>query len=243
MEKLIITGAEGKIGTIIKEPLSDLYEVHQVDQMKSSSGRSYQADIADFVSLRKVFETIGNPMYVIHLAADSRVDAPWESVVKNNIIGTRNVYECARLFRIKRLVFASSNHVTGGYEGIPPTLHKQENPRVITVNDPVRPDGDYGNSKLFGEGLARQYYELYGIQSICLRIGTVTREDNPHIDERMKKTWLSHRDLIQLIKKSLEASVEFGIYYGVSNNSGRFWNISNAQKELGYEPVDDASSI
>ena len=57
------------------------------------------------------------------------------------------------------------------------------------------------------------------------------------------KTWLSHRDLVQLVRKSLESDVEFGIYYGVSDNTGRFWDISNAEKELGYKPEDNAAEI
>ena len=55
------------------------------------------------------------------------------------------------------------------------------------------------------------------------------------------KTWLSHRDLVQLVNKSLGSNVMFGIYFGVSANMSVFWDISNARSELGYEPVDDAS--
>ena len=243
MEKLLITGSEGKIGTVLKGPLNNLYEVYAVDQVEGSSDRFYQADISYLELLKEVFKKIRDVKYVIHLAADSRIDAPWESILKNNIIGTKNVYGCAKLFGVRRIIFASSNHVTGGYEGIPPILHKQKNPRIITIHDPVWPDSDYGSSKLFGEGLAKQYLSLYGIQSICLRIGTVTKEDDPTVDERMRKTWLSHRDLTQLVIKALQAPIEFGIYYGVSNNRGRFWDIANAQKELGYQPVDNANLV
>ena len=55
------------------------------------------------------------------------------------------------------------------------------------------------------------------------------------------QTWLSHRDLAQLVKKSISARINFGIYYGVSNNDGRFWDIANAEKELGYIPQDNAA--
>jgi hypothetical protein len=54
--------------------------------------------------------------------------------------------------------------------------------------------------------------------------------------------WLSHRDLIQLIQKSLTTKVQFGIYFGISNNKDAFWDISNARAELGFEPVDDGSA-
>lgn len=122
-------------------------------------------------------------------------------------------------------------------------MHKQENPQKISINDPVRPDSDYGSSKIFGEAVARQYFEFYGIKSICLRLGSVLGDDDPGRDERDMKTWFSHRDLSQLVKKSLLSDIGFGIYYGVSNNKGMFWDISNAKEEIGYEPRDYASSV
>jgi len=162
----------------------------------------------------------------------------------HSILATRNVFEAAKERRVKRIVFASSNHVTGGYEGIPPTLHLSGNPRMVTTLDPIRPDSDYGTSKAFGEAVARQYHELYGIESVCLRIGTVLADNDPRKNKRFLKTWLSHDDLVQLVKKSIcSENVKFGIYYGVSNNKGRFWDISNAEQELDFHPQDDASSL
>jgi UDP-glucose 4-epimerase len=171
------------------------------------------------------------------------MDADWDSVFINNIGGTKNIYEAARVFGVKRIVFASSNHATGAYEGFPPSLHLQQAPKRITTSDPIRPDGFYGVSKASGEAIARMYYELYDIESICLRIGSVTSANDPRVNPRYECTWLSHRDLAQLVKKSLLAEIKFGIYFGVSNNAKRFWDISNAEKELGYQPEDDASKL
>ena len=188
-----------------------------------------------------VFEKIGKIDCIIHLAADSRIDADWKSVLKNNIIETKNVYECARIYGVKKVVFASSNHVTGGYENVFPKLYKLKIPPQIKVTDPIRPDSDYATSKVFGEAIARQYFELYGIHSICLRIGTVMEDNNPTKNERTMRTWSSHDDLIQLITKSILSEQPFGIYYGVSNNKGRFWDISNAETEIGYHSKDNAT--
>jgi nucleoside-diphosphate-sugar epimerase len=188
-----------------------------------------------------VLQTASPLPYVIHLAADPRVNAEWPSVLTNNIIGTRNLYEAAKDKGIKRVIFASSNHVTGAYEGIPPSLHPQVSPVLITTQHLIRPDGYYGVSKVFGEAIARMYYELHGLESVCLRIGWVLKDDDPTKNEQARRIWLSHRDLVQLVKRSLLAEVKFGIYYGVSNNKHRFWDISNAKEELGYEPEDDAS--
>ncbi|HDL60230.1 MAG TPA: NAD(P)-dependent oxidoreductase [candidate division WOR-3 bacterium] len=235
-KKLLITGIEGTIGRILREALSG-YEIYGVDIKDSHFPKYFKVDISDYPMLEEVFREV-MPDYVVHLAADPRVHAPWESVLKNNIIGTRNIYECAKKFGVKKIVFASSNHVTGCYEN--PELYSKENPRKITVYDPIRPDGDYAVSKVFGEALAREYFELYGISSICLRIGAVLRDNDPPRDKRLMKIWLSHNDLIQLVEKSLSSDVKFGIYYGISNNRGSFLDISNARRELGYEPQDDA---
>lgn len=240
--KILVTGYSGIIGHILMSELAGDFELYGVDvRVTEQRSNVFQADLSDRKEARKVLEHVFPVDCIIHLAADSDPDAIWESVLKNNIMATKNVYELARLHRVKRVIFASSNHVTGMYEGKPRMLHKQTNPRMITVRDEVRPDGDYGASKAFGEALARQYFELYNIESICLRIGTVLVDDDPTRDERHRKTWLSHSDLVHLVRRSIVTGTTFGIYYGVSNNKGRFWDISNARAEIGFEPVDDAS--
>ena len=239
----LITGSEGIIGIILKRALASKYNILGLGRRKLNMDNYFQADIVDLKNLESVFNRMGKIDVLIHLAGNPHDDAPWESILKNNIIGLRNIYEMAKRFSIPRVVFASSNHTTGCYEGIPPALHKQENPPMITVEDAIRPDGDYGSAKVYGEAVARQFYDLYGIESICLRIGTVREHDDPTREERHMKTWLSHRDLIQLVQKAIESDVEFGIYYGVSNNLGRFWDISNAERELGYIPQDNAAVL
>jgi nucleoside-diphosphate-sugar epimerase len=243
LPRLLITGSRGKIGMVLMKGLADSFAVYGLDLLARPKEHILRADISDYDQLTSVMREIAPLPYIIHLAADARVGASWKSVLRNNIIGTKNLYEAARAYKVNKVIFASSNHVTGAYEGIPPSLHEKPEPRIITANDPVRPDSDYGTSKVFGEAVARQYYELCGIQSVCLRIGTFLADNNPTRNERVRKTWLSHRDLIQLVKKSIMSQVEFGIYYGVSKNKGRFWDISKAEKEIDYHPEDDASAI
>jgi len=244
-EKILVTGASGVIGKVLVVSLANSFDIYSVDQnLTELSGRCFKADLSEYEQIANVIRAISDLRIIVHLAADSHGDAAWQSVLKNNIIATRNVFEAAKKNHIKRVVFASSNHVTGGYEGIPPSLHLSPDPRKITTLDSIRPDSDYGTSKAFGEAIARQYYELYGVESVCLRIGTVLADDDPTQNERFLKTWLSHSDLVQLVKKSIcSEKVKFGIYYGVSNNKGRFWDISNAQQELDFQPQDDASCL
>lgn len=243
LPKLLITGSSGLIGKILWQNLADVFDLYGVDIcLSEQTGNVFRADISNPEQVKAVFKRIHGLAYVIHLAGDPRVDADWQSVLVNNIAGTKNVFEVAKAYEVKRVVFASSNHVTGAYEGFPPSLHTQLNPILITAQHPIRPDGNYGVSKAAGEAVARMYYELYGFESICLRIGSVLKDDDPTGDARHQCTWLSHRDLVQLVKKSLSAEVKFAIYYGVSNNRKRFWDISNAVAEIGYEPEDDAST-
>ncbi len=242
LPKLLITGCNGLVGKILWDHLENDFELYGLDlSYGASSEKIFQADISKPEQVNSVFNQIPSLAYIVHLAGDPRVEADWDSVFANNIGGTKNIYEAARLAGVKRIVFASSNHATGAYEGFPPNLHTKTNPAPITVRDAIRPDSFYGVSKAAGEALARMYFELHGLESICLRIGSVTKDDDPNADPRYQSTWLSHRDLIQLVRKSLLAEIKFGIYYGVSNNKKRFWDISNAEAELGYESEDDAS--
>ena len=242
LPKLLITGCNGLVGRILWDHLENDFDLYGLDVSSSnSSEKIFQADISKAEQIQSVFSRIASLTYVVHLAGDPRADADWDSVFANNIGGTKNIYEATRLAGVKRIIFASSNHTTGAYESFSLSHRMKPNPMLITTRDPIRPDGFYGVSKAAGEALARMYYEVYGLESICLRIGSVTKDDDPRTDPRFESTWLSHRDLVQLVRKSLLADVKFGIYYGVSNNSKRFWDISNAEAELGYHPEDNAS--
>jgi nucleoside-diphosphate-sugar epimerase len=242
-QRVLITGINGLIGEVIRVDLQGHYEVYGLDIQPPYSETVFEADISEFDKLLSTVSPIMPLDFIVHLAGESNSQASWESVLRPNIIGTRNVFEVARRLKVPRVIFASSNHVTGAYEGFLPHLHLhlQPEPEKIKHTDPIRPDGDYGVSKAFGEAIARYYCARWGIEAVCLRIGTVNRQDSPGQDPRIMKTWLSHRDLRHLIDRSLKANVMFGIYYGVSDNKGAFWDISNARDELGYEPRDNAS--
>ena len=241
--RILITGINGLIGTILWNAFRDRHDVYGMDRKGDFSDRVLFADVSEYGQLAQAFEQLRPLEAIIHLAGDPKVDASWDSVLKTNIIGTRNIFEAARAFQVPRIVYASSNHVTGAYHGFEPNLYKytQPGPPMISPEDPIRPDSDYGLSKAFGEAVARYYCDRWGIQAICLRIGAVLEEDDPTKQPENRRIWLSHRDLVQLVEKSLSSAVTFGIYYGISNNKDAFWDISNARADLGFEPVDDGS--
>ncbi len=241
--RLLITGINGLIGTVLRNALQQQHTLYGLDREGEFSEQVQSADISHYQQIAPVVKQFLPLDAIIHLAGNPKVDASWESVLQANIIGTRNIFEAAREFHVPQVVYASSNHVTGAYHGFEPTLYKytQPGPPMISPQDPIRPDSDYGLSKAFGEAVARYYFDRWGIKAICLRIGAVLKNDDPTTESQNRRIWLSHRDLVQLVEKSLTSDVTFGIYYGISNNRDAFWDISNARADLGFAPEDDGA--
>ena len=189
---------------------------------------------------------------VIDLAANPAVRTPWPDVYENNIPATMNALEAARLAGSRRVVFASSNHVVGLFERDEPYasivagnydgLDPERVPRLTSAS-PIRPDGFYGLAKAMGEAAGRFYAEEHGLSVHCLRIGSVTRPGTP-TDVRCFATLLTHDDLERLVRACIEApeDVQYGVFYGVSANTWRFWDIGEARERVGYEPRDNAES-
>jgi len=163
---------------------------------------------------------------IVHLGGIS-TEGPFAPILEANIVGVWHLYEAARRHGVRRVVFASSNHVTGFY--------RQD--EVIRPTDPMRPDGHYGLSKAFGENVARFYFDRYGIESVCLRIGSSFPEPK---DRRMLATWLSYDDLERLVVAGLTAPVVgCSIVYGVSDNAATWWDNTSAA-HLGFRPQDSS---
>lgn len=131
---------------------------------------------------------------------------------------------------MRRVVFASSNHVIGFYE---------QGAR-LDADAPLRPDGYYGLSKAYGENLSRFYYDRYGIETVCLRIGSSFPEPK---DRRMMVTWLSYDDLTDLVVRSLfTPNVGHLIAYGASANRDSWWDNHRAAA-LGFAPKDSSEAF
>ena len=250
MRRVLITGAAGLIGTVLAEGLRDRYELVGLDRVRRRGQDVRRVDMRRPGALGSLLSGVDA---VVDLAGLPSARTPWHDVWRNNLPATMNALEAARQAGVRRVVFASSNHVTGMYEREPPyssivagaydELDPSATP-LIAPTWPVRPDGPYALGKVLGEAAARHYADAYGLSAVCLRIGTVNAEDRP-LEPRHFATLLTHRDLVRLVDAALAAPEElrFGVYYGVSRNKWRFWDISNAQAELGYEPLDDAEAF
>ena len=247
-KRLLITGIGGLIGQIIYPHLVKKYDIIGIDKKNLNLKNFYKVNISNFRQLSKVFRENPGINYILHLAADKRVNAPWKSVYKNNIVGTINIFQLAVENGVEKIVFASTNHVVGLYENdvsITGNYELNRKRKILKENIPYRPDSYYAISKAVGEVLGKYIAKKYGIRVICIRFGSVLKDDNPLKKKRYMATWLSHRDLVGLIKKSLEyeGKIRFVIVYGVSNNSRRFWSLNNAIKILKFRPKDNAEKV
>lgn len=163
---------------------------------------------------------------IVHLGGIS-VESPWAAVLQGNIVGAYNLYEAARKHGVKRVVFASSNHVTGFYR----------QSETIDAAAPARPDGLYGLSKAFGEDLSRLYFDRYGIETACVRIGSSFPEPK---DRRMLATWLSYEDLHRVVVACLSTPVlGHTIVFATSNNSVSWWD-NRLARHVGFVPQDSS---
>jgi uronate dehydrogenase len=229
-ERVLITGAAGSIGRTLRGGLRGRYLLRLLDVAPQDAAEPGEEVVTLDLNDRPATEAaVKDVDMVIHLAAIAQ-EASFDDILGGNITTTYSVYESARRAGVRRVVFASSNHVTGFY------------PRSERIGpyDPVRPDGFYGASKAFGETLGRLYAEKYGLEVVCLRIGTFAeRPTRP----RHLSTWLSPRDCLELVRCCLEApEVGFTVVYGVSANTRSWWK-NDAAESLGYRPRDNAEEF
>ena len=229
MDRLLITGAAGGIGQVLREGLRGVApSLRLMDREPLTAGPSEEVVAGDIRSLDDARRAAAGCDAVVHLAAIAD-EAPFDPILDVNVRGTYNVMEAARLEGCRRLVFASSNHVIG-FHPVGETL---------TPEAPIQPDSYYGVSKAFGEALARLYHDRHGLDVACLRIGTFAAQPQT---ERHLSTWLSPRDCVQLFRCCLEAStLGFLVVYGTSANARSWWR-SPGWEAIGYRPQDDAEA-
>jgi uronate dehydrogenase len=231
-ERILITGAAGRIGGYLRSRLARpgrtlrLLDIDTPPDQKVDQKADEEVVTTSVTDLDGVVAACADVDAVVHLGGHSGEEA-WDHILATNIHGTYTVFEAARRAGVPRVVFASSNHAVGFH------------PATEMVGDdlPPRPDTYYGVSKVAGEALGSLYHDRYGLDVVCLRIGTC--RDEP-ADARGLATWLSPDDCGRLVEASLTCpSPGFRIVWGVSANTRRRWALAGAH-EIGYRPQDDA---
>ena len=229
MKRILLTGARGRIGTVLRPALrADVDELRLSDLADPDDlvapETAVVADLTDFAAVERAVAGVDA---IVHLGAIPD-EAPFEQIAGPNLHGVYHVFEAARRAGIQRVVFASSNHASGMYPtGVP-----------LDGEQRARPDGLYGASKAYGEALGSMYADRFGLSVVCLRIGSFRPRP---LERRELSTWLSHDDAIRLVRAALTArDVDFAIVYGASNNTRRWWP---PDTRIGFEPVDDAEAF
>ncbi|SFU28748.1 NAD-dependent epimerase/dehydratase family protein [Pseudoduganella namucuonensis] len=230
-KRILLTGAAGGLGKILRDrikPWADVVVLSDIGDMgEAREGEEIvRCDLSDKAAVISLLEGVEA---VLHFGGIS-TESNFEAIMAANIQGTYNLYEAAHKAGTRRIVFASSNHTIG--------FHKVT--EVLDADSPTRPDSMYGISKVFGEQLARYYFDRTGIETVCLRIGSSFPEPkNP----RMMRTWLSYDDLVEALRCSLMAPrVGHAILYGQSNNEAVWWDNSKAAF-IGFKPKDSSEQF
>jgi len=227
--RILLTGAAGGLGLILREALqahAQVVRASDISAMAPAAGAHEEVISCNLADKAAVLALAQDVDAIVHMGGIS-TERAFEEILDANIRGTFHVYEAARKHGIKRVVFASTNHVTGFYP----------QDQQLDAHTPRRPDCYYGLSKSYGEDLATFYYHRYGIETVSLRIGSSFPEPR---NLRMLSTWLSYPDLVHLLERALLAeNVGHTVVYGVSANRELWWDNRYAA-HLGFNPQDSA---
>jgi uronate dehydrogenase len=224
----VITGAGGNVGSSLRQGIAPLVAklvLLDVHTLQCNHERE-EAAVVNICDQEALYNAVQGANGIIHLAGIAD-DAPFQALADVNITGTFNVLEAARRAGVPRVVFASSNRVTGFYS----------TSTSVEPGMPARPDGLYGASKVAGEALCRLYVDKFRLQVAAVRIGSF--EQKP-LDSRQLSTWLSPRDCLGAFVAAMTApDLTFACFYAVSRNTRRWWALENGES-IGIEPQDDA---
>lgn len=231
MKKIVLTGAAGRLGSYLREPLTRMADELVSSDIVEDIGKCYPGERyvrADLACFEEILDLLNGAEMVVHFGAIGD-EAPFDQILQANIVGAYNVWESAYQNGLRRVVYASSIHAVG--------MHSKMD--FIGVDVPHRPDTYYGLAKCFAEDLGSLYWDKRKLESVCLRILSCAQVNNA----RALGTWLSYDDLIHLVEQSINTpTTGFSVVYGVSNND-RVTVDNGKASFLGFRPKDNAEQF
>ena len=216
--RIAITGISGIVGTVLKEGLKNKYDIVGIDLYNANINR-------DLMNPSGIFDNID---VVIHLAGNKNNTDTFENLLEPNIIMCQRVFEECKKAKVKKLIFASSNHtqikgfLLEGYGN--PTQRLEEH--ILSKDDHYYPDSYYGVTKIFGEMLGKYYAEVeQAFSFVGIRIGWVIDEKLAPDTDYFKCMWLKDHDCVQIFENAINNNKQYDIMYGVSGDNIYIKNI------------------
>lgn len=227
MGKVLLTGAAGFVGEILRRHWGDRFDLRLADIKPIGDAEAIKLDIADYDAMRSACQGVET---VVHLAADPSPNADfYDSLLSRNVVGTYNVFEAAREAGCRRVVFTSSVNAILGYSPETP----------VPWDAPIFPINVYGATKCWGEALGRVYAHSHGLSTICVRLGSPRFAQDGNWDPDELSMGISPRDTAQLFALCIEAiDVDYAIVHGVSNHRKSWMDLEINRRVLSYEPED-----
>ena len=241
MQKVLLTGAAGRIGSAFRQAVGDRYTLRLVDRqteklVDTAEQEVIAADLADLEACQRVCQGIDT---VVHLAGDPATTADfYGSLLDNNIKAVYNIMRAAKDQGCQRVIFASSIQVIEGYP-----LDIQARPEM-----PMKPMNLYAAAKGFAELMGHYFAYAEGLSCIAVRVGAFAHNPGMQtpdgIDGRNLSAYVSARDLSHLLVQCIETpDLPFAILQACSDNRFKRMDITSARELVGYTPQDDAFEV
>ena len=236
-KRILVTGAAGSIGTTLcsawgknRNYILTRCDIRQRDDKKEPIEF---ADIRDYARMK---ELCLNQDILVHLAYVPQNFLGKEHCETSDIGANITLFEAARESGIQRIIFASTNHVTG--------VNERSFPAQLSTGDQFRPDSWYGAMKGMAEIAGRYLVDHSDMTFFSFRIGSF---DGKNQAETMRtcSTLLTPRDCIQLFSRAIDYNgpERYLVTYGTSGNYSShhmgYLDITGAINVLGYCPEDN----
>ncbi len=221
-ELLLVTGAAGRLGTMLRGALVGaggelrLTDTRKVAPLQRGE-KFFRADLTNARAMRKACRGVS---VILHLGGIAE-ELDWKRLTHGNIEGVTTLLEAAKAAGVPRLVFASSMHVLG--------MHPRD--RAIDEASPVAPDTRYGATKAFGEAACRLFAETHGMSVTVLRIGHVVAS----IEDAVPGQGISANDFAALVRLALDQREPgFRIFHAVAPHPVQRLSDGRLEREHGF---------
>lgn len=245
------------------------YDLMGLDIVDSPDHDLYVGDLTDYANIRPAFKDqdavihLARPKGNLHPFS---TQVAWNGTLYDNLVSITNTFSAAIDAGVDTIVYSSSHHVMGMYElDRAPDIYDPDDEFTIDHETPPRPDSMYAVTKQYAESIGQLAADASDIQFYTLRLGNLRdgEPDNPYFDAeqgvadgefergsdeyeekaaRLKASWLSQRDAAHLVDCCLQDdSVEYDVFYGISDNAGTWFDLGHAREVLGYDPQDDGN--